>query len=103
MPPMSTTAPVASKATCTARELSQAKRRFAPARAAGRFGFRAVGGAGVATLKQCTARWHDPRSRRMPFSPEYIRLVLNEQFEDAKTLVLDWLLEIHEAHLVMLV
>jgi len=38
----------------------------------------------------------------MAFSPEYIRLVLSVQFEDAKTLVLDHLLAIHEAHLVML-
>ncbi len=36
------------------------------------------------------------------FSPEYIRLVLNENFEDAKALLLDPLLAIHRAHLVML-
>ena len=36
------------------------------------------------------------------FSPEYIRLVLNENFEDAKSLLLDPLLAIHRAHLVML-
>ncbi len=38
----------------------------------------------------------------MPFSPEYVRLVLNENFEDAKTLFLDPLMAIHYAHLVML-
>jgi argininosuccinate lyase len=38
----------------------------------------------------------------MPFSPEYVRLVLNENFEDAKTLFLSPLLGIHYAHLVML-
>ena len=29
------------------------------------------------------------------FSPEYVRLVLNENFEDAKALLLDPLLAIH--------
>src|SRR6185436_7708269 len=38
----------------------------------------------------------------MPFSPDYVRLVLNENFEDAKTLFLDPLMAIHYAHLVML-
>jgi argininosuccinate lyase len=38
----------------------------------------------------------------MAFSPEYIRLVLNENFEDAKVLFLTPLLAIHEAHLTML-
>ncbi|HUL73543.1 MAG TPA: argininosuccinate lyase [Vicinamibacterales bacterium] len=38
----------------------------------------------------------------MAFSPEYIRLVLNENFEDAKALFLAPLLAIHEAHLTML-
>jgi argininosuccinate lyase len=38
----------------------------------------------------------------MPFSPEYVRLVLNENFEDAKALLLEPLLAIHDAHLVML-
>ena len=38
----------------------------------------------------------------MGFSPEYVRLVLNENFEDAKTLFLDPLMAIHYAHLVML-
>jgi argininosuccinate lyase len=38
----------------------------------------------------------------MPFSPEYIRLVLNENFEDAKRLFLGPLMAIHYAHLVML-
>ena len=39
----------------------------------------------------------------MKFDPEYVRLVLNENFEDAKRLLLDPLLAIDEAHLVMLV
>ena len=39
----------------------------------------------------------------MPFSPDYVRLVLSENFEDAKRLLLDPLMAIHEAHLVMLV
>jgi argininosuccinate lyase len=38
----------------------------------------------------------------MTFSPDYVRLVLNENFEDAKALFLDPLLAIHDAHLVML-
>ncbi len=38
----------------------------------------------------------------MKFDPEYVRLVLNENFEDAKRLLLDPLLAIDEAHLVML-
>jgi argininosuccinate lyase len=38
----------------------------------------------------------------MPFAPEYVRNVLNENFEDAKALFLDPLLAIHGAHLVML-
>ena len=38
----------------------------------------------------------------MPFSPEYIRLVLRENFEDAKVLFLEPLLAVHRAHLVML-
>jgi argininosuccinate lyase len=38
----------------------------------------------------------------VPFSPDYVRLVLNENFEDAKVLLLDPLLAIHDAHLVML-
>ena len=38
----------------------------------------------------------------MAFAPEYVRLVLNENFEDASALLLDPLLAIHEAHLVML-
>jgi argininosuccinate lyase len=37
------------------------------------------------------------------FDPEYVRIVLNENFEDAKRLLLDPLLAIDEAHLVMLV
>jgi argininosuccinate lyase len=38
----------------------------------------------------------------MPFSPDYVRIVLNENFEDAKRLFLDPLLAIDAAHLVML-
>ncbi|MFN8062283.1 MAG: argininosuccinate lyase [Vicinamibacterales bacterium] len=38
----------------------------------------------------------------MRFAPEYVSLVLNENFEDAKTLFLSPLLAIHYAHLVML-
>ena len=38
----------------------------------------------------------------MRFDPEYVSLVLNENFEDAKTLFLAPLLAIHYGHLVML-
>jgi argininosuccinate lyase len=38
----------------------------------------------------------------VPFAPEYITYVLNENFEDAKALFLSPLLAIHYAHLVML-
>ena len=38
----------------------------------------------------------------MTFALEYLRLVLDENFEDAKTLFIDPLLAIHAAHLVML-
>ena len=38
----------------------------------------------------------------MKFSPEYVRTVLNEIFEDQKTLFLDPLMAINYAHLVML-
>lgn len=38
----------------------------------------------------------------MRFAPEYVRYVLNENFEDAKALFLSPLLAIHYAHLVML-
>ena len=38
----------------------------------------------------------------MPFDPEYVSQVLNENFEDAKTLFLSPLISIHYAHLVML-
>jgi argininosuccinate lyase len=38
----------------------------------------------------------------MPFSAEYVRLVLADHFEDAKTLFLIPLFDIHYAHLVML-
>jgi argininosuccinate lyase len=37
------------------------------------------------------------------FDPEYVRLVLNENFEDGKRLLLEPLLAIDQAHLVMLV
>ena len=39
----------------------------------------------------------------MTFAPEYVSLVLNENFEDAKGLFLDPLMAMHYAHLVMLV
>ncbi len=38
----------------------------------------------------------------MRFAPEYVRIVLNENFEDAKELLLTPLMAIHHAHLVML-
>jgi argininosuccinate lyase len=38
----------------------------------------------------------------MPFDPDYVRLVLNENFEDTKALFLTPLMRIHYAHLVML-
>ena len=38
----------------------------------------------------------------MPFAPEYVKYVLNENFEDAKALFLAPLMAIHYAHLVML-
>ncbi len=38
----------------------------------------------------------------MAFSPEYIRIVLNENFEDGKALLLKPLMAIHYAHLAML-
>jgi argininosuccinate lyase len=38
----------------------------------------------------------------MPFAPAYVTYVLNEHFEDAKTLFLAPLLAIHYAHLIML-
>ena len=38
----------------------------------------------------------------MPFAPEYVTYVLNENFEDAKALFLAPLMAIHYAHLVML-
>jgi argininosuccinate lyase len=38
----------------------------------------------------------------VPFAPEYITHVLNENFEDAKALFLSPLMAIHHAHLVML-
>src|SRR5881394_2336944 len=39
----------------------------------------------------------------MSFAPEYVTYVLNENFEDAKALLLAPLMSIHYAHLVMLV
>jgi argininosuccinate lyase len=41
-------------------------------------------------------------SAHMSFAPEYVRYVLNENFEDAKALFLSPLMAIHYAHLVML-
>ena len=38
----------------------------------------------------------------MKFSPEYVRIVLNENFEDAKAQFLEPLMAINYAHLVML-
>jgi argininosuccinate lyase len=38
----------------------------------------------------------------MPFAPEYVKYVLNENFEDAKTLLLEPMVAIDYAHLVML-
>ena len=38
----------------------------------------------------------------MKFAPEYVAYVLNENFEDAKTLFVAPLLAIHYAHLAML-
>ena len=38
----------------------------------------------------------------MRFDPQYVSQVLNENFEDAKTLFLAPLMAIHYAHLVML-
>jgi argininosuccinate lyase len=38
----------------------------------------------------------------MPFAPEYVRYVLNENFEDAKALLLEPMVAIDYAHLVML-
>src|SRR5580704_5774408 len=36
------------------------------------------------------------------FAPEYVKYVLNENFEDAKSQLLSPLMELHYAHLVML-
>ena len=41
-------------------------------------------------------------SQHMRFAPEYVSAVLNENFEDAKTLLLEPLMAINYAHLVML-
>ncbi len=38
----------------------------------------------------------------MSFAPDYLRLVLSENFEDAKALFLEPLMAIHYAHLAML-
>ena len=38
----------------------------------------------------------------MPFAPEYVTHVLNENFEDAKAMFAAPLMAIHYAHLVML-
>src|SRR4029077_3019842 len=40
--------------------------------------------------------------RPMRFAPEYVTCVLNENFEDAKELLLSPLMAIHYAHVVML-
>ena len=42
------------------------------------------------------------RDTRPRFAPEYVTYVLNENFEDAKARFLAPLMEIHDAHLVML-
>src|SRR6185503_20440781 len=39
---------------------------------------------------------------RVKFSPDYVRIVLNENFEDAKAQFLEPLMAINYAHLVML-
>ena len=39
----------------------------------------------------------------MSFAPDYVRLVLNDNFEDAKALLLEPMMAIHYSHLVMLV
>jgi argininosuccinate lyase len=39
----------------------------------------------------------------MAFAPDYVRLVLNDNFEDAKALLLEPMMAIHYSHLVMLV
>jgi len=39
----------------------------------------------------------------MGFAPDYVRLVLNDNFEDAKALLLEPMMAIHYGHLVMLV
>src|SRR5689334_8526748 len=43
------------------------------------------------------------RAPPVAFSPDYVRIVLNENFEDAKSLFLAPLMAIHYAHLTMLV
>jgi len=48
------------------------------------------------------ARSSSAYTHGMGFAPDYVRLVLAENFEDAKRLFLDPLLAIHRAHLVML-
>src|SRR5262245_30474881 len=58
----------------------------------------------AAAVRRRPRRTEPPR-RYTPlvrFDPEYVSQVLNENFEDAKTLFLSPLLAIHYAHLVML-
>ena len=43
-----------------------------------------------------------PEFRHVRFHPSYVRFVLNQNFEDAKALLLEPLMAIHHAHLVML-
>jgi argininosuccinate lyase len=58
---------------------------------------------GAAHVVACaTGRLPDPVVFSMTFSPDYVRLVLRENFDDARRLLLDPLLAVHEAHLVML-
>jgi len=55
------------------------------------------------TLDDLPHTFADSRPTSMTLSPDYIRLVLAEHFDAARTSLLDPLLAIHEAHLVMLV
>ena len=66
--------------------------------------------AGIADARALTGGWVDwfncGQSGRagalMRFAPEYVKYVLNENFDDAKELFLAPLMSIHYAHLVML-
>src|SRR5436309_2452910 len=73
-----------------------------PGFAGGRDGIFAAG-LGVGAVVTCVAATRivycpDP----MKFSPDYVRIVLDENFEDAKTQLLEPLMAIEYAHLVML-